>query len=446
MNFGMAGLRLSRTDVDRTEQNHTVFLYAMSSDFGKLTPTQVMRLSKPGRYADGGKLYLQVSVRGVKSWIFRYTINGAEHYMGLGALHTVSLDQAREKARRARECLSEGNDPLWSMDKPENPSNMTFDDCVNEYHACHRAEWKSVKYESGWKDPIRRYISPYIGLMGVHQITTTHILKALRPIWNTRTVTASRLRGRIERVLAWATSYGYRSGENPARWKGLMENLLPRPSRLRRVEHFASVPYQEIPALFRLLMKLKTPDARALMLTILAATRTAETIYAQWDEVNLESAVWLIPAERTKKGRAHRIPLSPAALAIFRAQQGQDARWVFAGKSRKGQEAQERVMLKLLRDLGYTNYTVHGFRASFRVWAAECSGHSWELAERALAHQVNTQVEAAYQRSDLFERRRLLMMDWAAWCTSPAAAPGMDVRLTPYLMTLYALPPELPSL
>jgi len=403
----------------------------------KLTPRKVKclsRLSKPGRYGDGGGLYLQITRqgRGTKSWVFRYEHLGSEHFIGLGALNKVSLAEAREAARDARSQLAQGGDPLQVQRerkrnakaalKANTASRRTFDECVDSYIAKHRSAWRNAKHRQQWKNALHSHISPYIGEMSVCAIGTTHILQALTPLWATRTETASRLRGRIERVLAWATVMGYRQGDNPARWRGNLEELLPHRRRLKRVRHHSAMPYQEIGAFFGRLKARKERAALVLAFTILTACRSAEALLAQWAEIDLINAIWTIPAERTKNRRDHCVPLCEPALHILHQQQGRDPVWVFPGlKPDKPLSG----MLSLLRRMN-ASATVHGFRSTFRVWAAEKTKIPREIAEMALAHNPGSKVETAYMRSDLFNRRRKLMHDWATWCTAFQAETPMS--------------------
>jgi integrase len=398
----------------------------------KLTALKVARISKPGKYGDGKGLYLYVKKSLAKSWVFRYKINGAAHYLGLGALHIVSLLQAREKARQLRESLARGIDPsqvrrVAPVEK-KTPikkerviaSHKTFDRCAAQYIAKRKVEWKSEKHRMQWESTLKTYASPHFGKMDVRLVTTSHILKALEPSWVMKTETAARLRERIERVLSWATTMGYRKGENPARWEGHLQDLLPKPSKVRKERHFPSMPYEQVGDFFGLLGKEKGLAARALELTILTVCRTSEVLLAKWEEFDLPRRVWVIPGERMKSGREHRVPLVEATLAILDQLSGMDTAWVFPG-AKDGKPLSNMAMLVLLRRMDHGHVTVHGFRSTFRVWAAERTHHPRELAELSLAHSVGTAVEQAYQRSDLFERRRTLMQDWAGWCTAVQA-------------------------
>ncbi|MCL2643890.1 MAG: integrase arm-type DNA-binding domain-containing protein [Betaproteobacteria bacterium] len=390
----------------------------------KLTASKVARISKPGKYSDGNGLYLQVTKSFVKSWVFRYQTNGKEHYMGLGPLHAVDIKEAREKARKARACLSRKVDPLQERmmitikrEKMEGfiEYSKTFDECVIEYIAHHKHGWKSAKHLKQWENSLRTYVSPNFGKMLVREITTVLVLKVLEPIWAIKTETASRLRERIERVLSWATICGYREGDNPARWNGHLQELLPKPSRIKIVRHYPSIPYQEIGEFFRLLNAEESIVARVLEFTIITVCRTSEALYARWQEMDLARCVWIIPGDRMKNGRMHRVPLTDAALKTLGMLKGLHPDWVFPNLKR-GKPYCETVMFNLLRRMKRPGITVHGFRSTFRVWAAERTSYPWEIAEMALAHRQAKAVEEAYQRSDLFERRQALMQDWADWC------------------------------
>jgi integrase len=336
--------------------------------------------------------------------------------MGLGALHTVSLNEARIAAHRVRSRLALGFDPIQDRLLGGRPkaNDKTFDECVAAYISRHCKGWRSVKHAQQWEQSLRDYASPHIGRLHVRSIDTAHVLQALEPIWVARIETASRLRSRIERVLAWATISGYREGENPARWKGHLQELLPPPAKVREVRHYPSMPYQEIGAFLRQLTTRKGDAARALAFTILTACRSAEAREARWEEIDLGEATWTIPPKRMKAGKAHRVPLTAAMLGILRGQQGRDAAWVFPGK-KPGSPLSGDAILAVLRRMG-VGVTVHGFRSTFRVWAAECVDCPKEVPELALAHAVGSAVEAAYQRSDLFGRRRALMQAWNDFC------------------------------
>ncbi|MDR0564943.1 MAG: tyrosine-type recombinase/integrase [Azoarcus sp.] len=390
----------------------------------KLTVRKLASLSKPGKYGDGNGLYLYVSKNLASSWVFRYQIKGVKHYIGLGGSHAVNIKEAREKVRRARALLAQGTDPLQALRSTSamqgqvaNPAsgNKTFDECASEYIAAHKGAWRDDRHAAQWANSIKTYASPYFGKMPVSRITTPIVLQALVAIWNTKTETASRLRGRIERVLSFATVRGYRRGENPARWDGHLQELLPRPSRIKRVRHYPSMPYWEVGLFFGQLCLSVDIGAMALGFTILTASRTSESLYARWQEIDFEGRVWRIPGERMKNGRPHSVPLADATLSILRRQFGLHPEWIFPGVGRS-RPLHSSSMLSVLARMGLRGVTVHGFRSSFRVWAAEKTAYPREVVEMALAHRQTSATEEAYQRSDLFERRRELMRDWAKWC------------------------------
>lgn len=393
----------------------------MAGGIEKLTALKVARLSKPGRHGDGKGLCLQITKRGAKSWIFRFERDGRERFMGLGPLHTVSLADAREKARVARLNLADGVDPLAKRDvevatkKAEQASNLDFDTCAKQYIESREAEWKNAKHRQQWERSLQTHVSPHFGRVHVRRIDTHRVLKALEPIWRTKTETASRIRERIERVLSWATTRGYREGDNPARWNGHLEELLPKPAKLKKVQHHPALPFAEAGRFFQTLATQQGTAARALEFTILTACRTGEVLGARWEEVDLESWVWTVPPERMKAGKPHRVPLVAATAAILKRQVGQDREYVFPG-AKKDNPLSTMAMLTVLRRMARGDLTVHGFRSTFRDWAAERTEYPSEMAEISLAHTVGSAVENAYRRSDLFERRRRLMQDWAAWC------------------------------
>ena len=386
----------------------------------RLSLRKISRISKPGKYSDGNGLYLYVKGQG-KSWIFRFQRNHIERYIGLGPLHAVTLKEARKQAQKIRTLLSNGLDPTKAMEEKgdtntpllaNNKMEKTFNECVISYIELHKKEWKSLSHLKQWQSSIKLHISPHFGNLPVHEITTELVLQALGAIWLTNTETAARLRERVERVLAWATVMGYRDGENPARWEGHLQELLPSPSKIKTVQHFASLPYQEIGALMEKLGANASTVARALQFTILTACRTSEALYASWQEIDQALRAWIIPAGRMKNSRQHRVPLTEAAAEILQLQEGLHPDWVFAN-AKSGKPYSVAMMRKLLKSMGYANLTVHGFRSSFRVWAAEKTDCPKEVVEMALAHKQATPVEEAYQRSDLLERRREVMQQWA---------------------------------
>ena len=381
----------------------------------RLDDDSFQTVTKPGKYYAEPGLYLHVRSKTSRSWIFRYKQYNTSHTIGLGSLEKVCLREAREKANAIRMLIAQGITPTKENRKSSYSLEITFDDCVIEYFLYHQGEWRSKKHMYQWKRSLFTYASPYFGKMPVSDITTALVLRALVPIWRTKTTTALRLRGRIERVLAWATLNEYREGENPARWVGHLQELLPNPSRIKHIQHYPSMNHMEIKDFWHELVTKEGVAARALEFTILTACRSCETLYAQWSEIDFVQRMWTIPGERMKNGIPHRIPLTDTAIKTLKQVAGLRPAWVFPHSNRNGPlhaSAMSNLLVKMRQ-----NVTVHGFRSSFRIWAAEETPYPREVAELALAHS-QARVEGAYQRSDLFERRRHLMQDWSDWCTS----------------------------
>jgi integrase len=400
----------------------------MARTIGKLTALAVDKAKRRGYYGDGGGLFLQVSASGSKSWVFRFKDAGQLHEMGLGATHTIGLAEAREKARECRRLRLDGIDPIEARKVARAQARLaavtatTFKDCAERYIASYGAGWRSRAHAAQWPSTLGRYVFPVFGSLPVQAINVGLVLKALEPIWTAKPETANRVRGRIESVLDWATARGYRQGENPARWRGHLENLLPGKSKVRRVKHHAALPYAEIGEFMPQLKQQDGVAARALEFTILTAARTGEVIGATWSEINFVERLWVVPAERMKSGREHRVPVSDAALAILEQMQAiRQGDFVFAaGKARR--PISNMTMMMTLRRMGRGDLTVHGFRSSFRDWAAERTDFPSEVAEMALAHTVSGKVEAAYRRGDLYQKRRELMDAWAEFCSSKSTA------------------------
>jgi integrase len=393
---------------------------------GKLTALKADKVKAPGYYGDGGGLFLQVSKYGSKSWVFRFKASGRLREMGLGSLDTYGLSDARERARGCRKLRDEGKDPIEERNaarlqaKLEAAKAMTFEQCAERYIAAHRAGWRSPKSLTAWEATLGAYVQPVFGTLPVHAIDTALVTKAIEPIWAEKPETASRVRGRIEAILDWATARGYRQGENPARWRGHLDKLLPKKTKVRRVEHHAALPYVEIGAFMAELRQQEGVAARALEFAILTAARTGEVIGARWDEFDLAERLWTVPAERMKAGKEHRVPLSDAALGILdELAKVRHGDFVFLG-GRAGRPISNMAMLMLLRRMGRDDLTIHGFRSTFRDWAAERTGFPAEVAEMALAHTVTDAAERAYRRGDLFQKRRQLMDAWAKFCAGPA--------------------------
>jgi integrase len=353
--------------------------------------------------------------------------------MGLGPLHTVSLADARTKARDCRTILLDGLDPLEVKkvarlaDAIERAKAITFDECAKGYIAAHRGSWKSVKHASQWENTIATYASPVIGAMPVAAVDTALVVKVLSPIWSKKTETASRLRGRIESILDWATVSKYRQGENPARWRGHLDNLLADPAKVAKVTHHPALPWQEIGALMADLRKREGVAARAVEFAILTAGRSGEVRGAQWDEIDMDAGLWVIPAERMKAGREHRVPLAAPVLALLKAMPRVSA-FVFPGQ-REASPLSDMSLTAVLRRMERKEITVHGFRSTFRDWCSESVANSFprEVCEHALAHSLPDKVEAAYRRGDLLDKRKMLMQVWADYC---AVAPVTQEAVT----------------
>ena len=404
----------------------------------KLNVLSVRKLTKPGRYGDGGGLWLQVRSAENRSWLLRYKLRGQSRQMGLGPVELVSLAEARDAALAARKLVFQGIDPIDErkaakmMARLAKATSYTFEEVAERYVVAHEAGWHNEKHAKQWRATLKTYVYPTFGNQLVATVDVGLVMRVLKPIWCEKPATASRVRGRVQAVLDYATARGWRSGENPARWRGHLENLLPRKNKVVQVEHHPALPYAEIGEFLEVVRAAEGVSARALEFTVLTAVRTGETIGATWSEIDLEARRWTIPSERMKGGKEHRVPLSKRAVAILT---GLFPLWatpkalVFPGGF-KGQGLSQMAMVMLLRRLGHTTITVHGFRSSFRHWATEMTGYSHEVVEATLAHTLKDEVEAAYQRSDLFDKRRRLMDDWAAYCTEPVRRSGEVVALS----------------
>jgi integrase len=379
-----------------------------------LKSMQIKNLTKPGKYSDGNGLYLNIRSSGTKSWIYRYQINGKRKEIGLGSTKIISLKEARELAADATKLRNNGGDPKSHKIKlqADNNNTRTFEQCAAEYIKAHKPGWKNEKHASQWVSTLTQYAYPHIGTLLVGEIDIAAVMAVLNPIWRTKTETASRVRGRIENILSWAIVKGYRPAPNPAIWRGNLEILLPKRSKVQKLKHHPALPHADTASLMKKIRASKSVSARALEFTILTACRTQESIGAKWNEIDLNKNIWTIPAERMKAGREHRVPLSTQTISILNDLYRTND-YLFPGL-KKGKPISNMAMLKFLKkDLGYSDITVHGFRSSFREWVSEVSTYSAELGESALAHINSNKVEAAYQRSDLLKKRCEMMQDWA---------------------------------
>ena len=397
----------------------------MARAIEKLTALRVEKERRPGMYCDGGGLYLRVTNDGAKNWVFRFMLNGRARWMGMGPLHTVNLAEARKRAGEHRLRRHDGIDPIEARRAEKRRAQLdaakavTFKECAEAYIKAHRAGWRNGKHAAQWEATLSTYADPVMGGLSVQAIDNVLVLKVLEPIWTTKPETAGRVRGRIESILDWAKVRGYRVGENPARWRGHLDKLLPARGKVRRVEHHAALPYAELPGFLVALREQDGISARALEFTILTAARTGETIGAHWNEINLLEKTWTIPAARMKAGREHRVPLSPRTLGILEEMQAHrhaDDGFVFPG-GKLGKPLSNMAFLMLLRRMDRDDLTAHGFRATFKTWASDRTGFQNEIVEAAMAHVVGSKVEQAYRRGDMFEKRRRLMQQWATFCT-----------------------------
>jgi len=396
----------------------------MAIKLNRLSATKAEKLKAPGLYADGGGLYLQIKGAGIKSWIFRYRMGGRKtpRDMGLGPCHSVTLADARKKAGEQRGLIVEGIDPLEARNAVRAKGALdaaraiSFEDCATRYIEAQKAGWRSDKHAGQWTATLTTYAYPTLGKLPVAAVDIGVVLKVLEPMWSEVPETAARVRGRIEAVLDWAKARGFREGENPARWRGNLDHLLPARSKVRRVQHHPALPYAEVGAFVHKLREEDGTAARALELLILTAARTAEVIGMTWEEVDLDAGVWTVPGERIKAGKEHRVPLSARAIAILKQQaKARQGLYVFAG-GKKGKPLSNMAFLALLKRMGRDDITAHGFRSTFRDWGSERTNYPNEVLEMALAHTVDDKVEAAYRRGDLLEKRHRLMQDWAKYC------------------------------
>ncbi|MCA0305100.1 MAG: tyrosine-type recombinase/integrase, partial [Proteobacteria bacterium] len=380
----------------------------------RLSPLTVSRHASPGWLCDGGGLYLRIlpatgeNAPGlVKSWVYRFTLNDRRRDMGLGPYPAVSLAVARQMAGEARAMVKTGRDPLDARQQERDAERearaalLTFDDAVKRFLGSHEGAWRNEKHRQQWRNTLETYASPVLGKTAVQSITTAHVMRAVEPLWSTKPETASRLRGRIERVLDWAAARNHRQGDNPARWRGHLDKLLPARAKLRRVQHHAAVPIDGVSAVYSKLGESTGMAALALRFLVLTGARAGEVTGARWKEIDLEGGTWTVPADRIKAGRLHRVPLSAEAVTILRERVSEDPEeYVFPG-GKEGKPLSLTALSKALWTAGGEDFTVHGFRSTFRDWSAERTNFPREVAEMALAHVISDKVEAAYRRGDL---------------------------------------------
>lgn len=386
-----------------------------------LTANQVAALTAHTVHWVAPSLYLQIRPQGTRSWLFRYSRDGKNQWMGLGSVNDKSLSEARDEAALLGVQVRKGGDPLAERDqaqakaKPSTKANVpSFAECADQYMESHRAGWKNDKHIAQWESTLKTYCGPVIGKKSVDTITIEDVLSVLMPLWTTKPETASRLRGRIEKVLGWATAMKFRAGDNPAAWAGALSHLLPAISKVQTIEHHRALRYAELPKLMAELRKNDSISSKALQFTILTASRTGETTGAVWEEFDLKAKLWIIPPARMKANREHRVPLSDQVIAILNSRP-HDNRFVFPG-ARGKTGLSNMAMLMLLRGIRDDGSTVHGFRSAFSTWAREQTDYPREIVEACLAHASGDAVELAYLRTDFIDKRRALMRMWAEFC------------------------------
>jgi integrase len=389
---------------------------------GKLTALKIKRKKKPGRYGDGGGLYLAVNENGAKSWIFMWKKPGKRHAMGLGSANTLSLSEARQEATEARKALLDGENPKAERNARK-AGTLTFGECADRFVAAMGGAWKSDRHRYQWRQTLSDKYAKTLRPLAVSDIQTEDVLKVVQPIWPTKHITATRLRNRIEQILDWATANGHRKGENPARWRGHMSILLPKIKH--SVTHLVAMPHAQVPDFMAALRLQERVPAGALEFLILTATRAGEVLGAKWDEIDMKAKVWTIPKGRMKAGKEHIVPLSGRCMDILQRAEKTSA-FVFPGIP-SNRPLYHHAMLTVLRELADDKLTVHGFRSSFRDWAGDTTTFPREIVEFALAHGINDKTEEAYRRSTAVEKRRELMELWAGYC-EPKAGDVVSIR------------------
>jgi integrase len=404
----------------------------MAQIVNKLTATKVQKVNAAGMYPDGGGLYLQVSSEGAKSWILRYSLRRKAREMGLGSLHKVSLAQARRKAADCHRLLDEHVDPIEQRAKARasaalaNAKTITFKEAAARYIAMRSKGLKNSKHAAQWGTTIKTYAEPLLGKLEVRDIDVGLVHQVLEPIWSAKPETAGRVRGRIEKILGWAKVNNYREGENPARWRDNLDQLLPKLSEVRKVRHHPALPYVELPAFMEKLRHEEGTAARALEFTILTAARTEEVLLARPDEINKRERLWTAPAEHMKLKREHLVPLSDRAMQLL---DEASESYLFPSPSHPDKHLSNMAMLMVLDRMGYGHVTVHGFRSTFKDWTRDRTRFENYVSEAALAHASGDKIEAAYARSDVYEKRRKLMDAWAVYCAKRASDSSSVMQL-----------------
>jgi integrase len=397
----------------------------MAQTVNRLTAIKVQSINTPGMHPDGAGLYLQVTGKAAKSWIFRYSLRGKAKEMGLGSLRKVSLAAARRKVAECHKLLDDGVDPIGHRVETRaaaalaNTQSITFKEAAGQYIAMRSQGLKNAKHAAQWGTTIAVYAGPILDKLLVRDIEAGHVHRVLEPIWTTKPETAGRVRGRIEKILGWAKANKYRNGENPARWRDNLDQMLPKLSEVRNTKHHPALPYAELPVFMEKLRRVEGTPARALEFAILTAARTEEVILACSREINRHEKLWTVPPEHMKLRREHLVPLADRALQLLDDASGI---WLFPSPIRPGNHLSTMAMLMVLERMGYGHVTVHGFRSTFKDWCRDCTRFENYVSEAALAHASGDKVEGAYARSAVLAKRRKLMDAWSAFCNKPAAA------------------------
>ena len=388
----------------------------MARQINRLSARSAATLKEVGRHADGNGLYLSISRNGGRRWVFLYRADGKLREKGLGGAASVTLKDARLKAEAVRKQRADGLDPISEGRKSVDV--MTFTECAKAYIASHESGWSNPKHADQWRNTLKTYAEPIIGDLPINKVDVSHVMRIVEPLWKTKTETASRVRGRIEAILDWAAARKYRSSENPARLRGHLDYLLPPRRKVAKVKHHPALPYKEIPKFMGDLRTREGMGALALEYTVLTAARTGETIGAKWAEIDMQSKLWIVPAERMKARVEHYVPLSARAIEIL-GTLSTDTEFVFPGNGDKNPMS-SMSLLAVLKRMERSDITTHGFRSTFRDWAAETTEFPNEVVEMALAHTIKNKAEAAYRRGNMLDRRRVLMDAWSNYCSSKA--------------------------
>lgn len=397
----------------------------MARTLHNLKPITLSRAMKPGYHGDGGGLYLQVTSAGAKSWIFRFALAGRRREMGVGSFPSISLAAAREAANKARALVKAGKDPITvreaerARERLEAAQGVLWAEAVDQFVEAHENSWRNKKHRQQWRNTLDTYAKPTLGTLAVGSIGTPEVIKVLEPIWYTKPETASRVRGRVERILDWSKVKGYRTGENPARWRGHLDKVFPPKAKVRKVKHHAAVPIDDLPAVYARLSESTGISAKAVRFAILTATRPGETARGLWSEIDRKNALWTIPPDRMKADREHRVTLSREALAILdEMAEVRTDKHLFPGHKAK-KPLSLTALSKALETAGGGEATVHGTaRSTFKDWASERTSFPSEVSEMALAHSIGDRVEAAYRRGELLKKRAALMQQWASFLKS----------------------------